>query len=109
MGKRGLGSTGTGARKPTDSDLKTKGLEMNIQPNPSRGDVAFAIETMKETELTITVTDMTGKVVKVFEHVKTADKAASISWETGFLSKGTYLVKVTTTDRQSVTRKLIVE
>jgi|GEM_PF-6614894 len=82
---------------------------VTIFPNPAKDQVSFNVTTFADSEFNITITDITGRAIKTFEHVKTRDKKSTINWDTPSLSKGTYLVKIQTTNNQVVTKKLLIE
>lgn len=83
---------------------------ISIFPNPAFSSVSFAIETAEETAFQVTVTDINGKSVKTFEQMNTTGKKANITWNTTSLSKGIYLVKITTAaSDQAITKKLVIE
>lgn len=82
---------------------------LDIFPNPPKGTVNFDIATTTDAELTLRITDLTGKTVKVFDKVKTTNKKAAIRWNTESLNKGVYLVNVETSDHQAISKKLVIE
>jgi hypothetical protein len=82
---------------------------INIFPNPAKESVSFAIESVDEVDFVVTITDISGKVIKTFEQMKTENKKASVNWNTGSLAKGIYIVKISTSDNQSTSKKLVIE
>lgn len=92
-----------------NNDSKGNNALLHVFPNPAKGAVSFDIETGSETEFILMITDLSGKVVRIFDNMRTTNKKASIRWNTESLAKGAYMVKVQTADRQVIDKKLLVE
>lgn len=102
------GGNPSGKPAPGDNIMSQKEL-IHIFPNPAKESVSFAIESADDVAFSVTITDISGKTVKSFEPMKTEHKKASVNWNTGSLAKGIYIVKITTSDNQSATKKLVIE
>ncbi|MES2779205.1 MAG: T9SS type A sorting domain-containing protein [Bacteroidota bacterium] len=90
-------------------DPKTEKATMNMYPNPVKGFVMIDLSVKNDVTFNVTITDISGKVVKTFENLKTKDAKQSVKWNTESVSKGAYLVKIQTSDNQVIHNKLIVE
>lgn len=82
---------------------------MDIFPNPTDGMVSFDIETLNDVEFNVSVYNLNGQLVKEFETMNTSNKKATVKWDAKSLSKGIYLVKIVTADKQVMTKKMIVQ
>jgi hypothetical protein len=96
---------------PADhNNVNVEGLTtLRVFPNPTKGLTTFEIETAKDIEFNIDIFDVNGKSIKTFSNVKSTGKRTLVNWDTESFSKGTYLVRVTTSDQQVINSTLIVE
>jgi hypothetical protein len=93
-----------------DNNINTESLTaLRVYPNPTKGLTTFEIETGKDLEFGIEIFDINGKSIKTFSNIKSTGKRTLINWDTESFSKGTYLVRVTTSDHQIINSTLIVE
>lgn len=87
-------------------------IALDIVPNPAKGVVSLDIRSAvgRDVEiLSVCISDMNGKKVKSFEGVSLGNAKNHLLWDTGSVSKGCYMVLITTSDHKSITKKLIVE
>lgn len=91
------------------SKLTNEGMILELFPNPTSGVVFINITTSSDVEFNIGVYDRIGNVVQTIEGMKTSDKKSSIHWDAGSLCKGLYLVKITMSGGEVITKKLVIE
>lgn len=80
---------------------------VTVVPNPTSGQFSITVHGVRNTEIRISITDLTGKdIFTETEHAITNDQTKVIDL-TGN-PKGVYFIKVKT-DQQSTTKKLVIE
>lgn len=91
------------------ANYNAENTSVKVFPNPSKNIVSIDIETNTDIEYTISIYDVMGRNIKTFDKMKTSDKKASIKWNTESLARGEYFVRIVTSDKQVINRKLIKE
>jgi hypothetical protein len=94
----------TGSTQP-DNKIPT----LEIFPNPTKDVVSFIVETGRDMEFSISITDIGGRTIMSFDPVTTEGRRGIVEWNTSSLSKGIYIVKVTTGDNLVLTKKLVID
>lgn len=92
----------------TNIDVQNN-IAVKLFPNPAKGAVTIDIETITDVAYTISIFDITGKLVKTMDPGKTENRKATVKCNTEQLSKGSYLVKIVTSDNHIITHKLLIE
>jgi hypothetical protein len=88
----------------TENLLKT--LEIKIFPNPTFDIIAIQIEGINNQELEIEMNDIQGKLIKETK----LDKGQTIGYlDIQTVYSGTYLIKISSNDGSSLTRRIVVE
>ena len=87
-------------------DLETAGVQMNVFPNPTNGDIDLSLTILRSSMANIYVTDVSGR--KVLQHLNDLITAGvhDLGIATSSLSKGTYFV-IVELDGKEYVRKLI--
>ncbi|WP_420570895.1 T9SS type A sorting domain-containing protein [Kordia sp.] len=95
-----------GPTKPVDADVKT---EAKISPNPNDGNMNIEISGRDKTDFTLNVYRFDGILVKTFDKNRIENKLTTITWNgKSVLTPGMYFF-VITTDKETVTKKVIVK
>lgn len=93
---------GTAATDPSRASV-------DVFPNPTQDMVDFVIQTSHEVSFNIFVYDIGGRLVKTFGEQNTSANKAVVRWDAESLGAGVYMIVVTTSDKQTITKKLVVE
>ena len=88
----------------TDKSNKTDGFSADVFPNPSGGSVTINIQSTGGAEYCVSVYDNTGRLIREYEGKRSVD-----TWRIDSLSKGIYLITITTSDNQVINKKLVIE
>jgi YHYH protein/Secretion system C-terminal sorting domain len=101
-----VGETTTTYSKPSPTnDLNLKNLNINIFPNPSAALIAVQIGDLVTEDYTITLYDMTGKLVQTTQ----INKGSTIAYfDAQTLNSGAYLVKISNGSAQ-ITQQVMVQ
>jgi hypothetical protein len=67
---------------------------LRVSPNPARDHVVIDFNTSKNDRLSITVLDLTGKVVQTIQHGDFLAGQHAINWKVNGFIAGTYVVTV---------------
>lgn len=81
------------------------GNDVNIYPNPSNGDVNFAVNGPNKNDIQIKVYDLAGSMI--FEKTLNVNGTSYTSYDFSELSKGMYIVNVSSVNDQLI-KKLII-
>lgn len=82
--------------------------DLQLYPNPASGDVSVSYNISKSSDVVIEVLDILGKQVKMEERKNQIPGIHLMNIDISTLSKGVYFVNLKT-DRNNITRRLIVE
>ena len=80
--------------------------DVNVYPNPANDIVTFNINSKNKADYTIKLIDVTGKTV--FEKVMNANSITTTTFDCSSLTKGIYIVNVTT-QNNSINKKLMIK
>lgn len=97
--------TGEGSNGIEDDEVSTS-IEINPNPMSQMAVVLFSVE--KETSITVALSDVTGKLIKVIANKVVATGDNKVQILRGDLEAGTYFITIKTDDKTEI-RKLIVE
>lgn len=84
----------------------TRNNDFEIYPNPATDQVSIVMATELESEVTVEIMDMTGRVVEVSAQKNTA---GTLTLDCGHLNRGNYILKVTFANGQQEARKLVLQ
>jgi hypothetical protein len=84
-------------------------ISLKLMPNPAKESVSIILNSIIDTKCYVTILDVSGRIVKQFDPVKTSEGGSVLLLNTSQLSKGIYLVKVLTHERQVINQQLIIE
>lgn len=85
------------------------GLSANTFPNPANGQLFVDYKLMNDADVTVEVTDLTGRVVMSQREGDRQQGQYRVELNTSALSEGTYLVNVRTEGAAKVTTKIVVK
>jgi hypothetical protein len=85
------------------------GLSATTYPNPANGEVFVAYTLMNDADVTIEVTDLTGRVVMTQREGDRSQGEYRVSLNTNNLAEGTYFVNVRTEGAAKVSSKIVVK
>ena len=91
----------------TQLPLNTPLVVMSAYPNPTVGQVSFRYKMDVTANISIQVTDMQGKVVKMFNEGNKSAGDYTIQWDASGLPSGTYLVNLLANNQNQQTIKLL--
>ena len=92
----------------TSAQAETKSLNnLILYPNPSKGEVTAIVGALENTNGTLTISDVTGKILKK-EAIGITSGFEKINVPTEGIKAGVYFVSVETTNSK-ITRRLIIE
>jgi PKD repeat protein len=94
--------TGIGAK---DSDLEVSGNNIQVNPNPAKEQTVISYTFGKGTARSITVTDMYGRTLRVFN---VTDDKGQITLETSSYSPGVYMVTGYADNKSIGSKRLII-
>lgn len=84
-------------------------FKAKVFPNPSKDIVSIAIENDRPTDYEVKIYDINGKLVKTFVNLQGEESNITLQWDAEDMSKGTYLVVITTADNKVLQRKVVIE
>jgi len=93
---------GTAATDPNRASV-------DVFPNPTQDMVDLVLQTGKDVSFTIFVYDIGGRLVKTVGEQNTVGNRAVVRMDAQSLGAGVYMIMVTTSDKQTITKKLVVE
>lgn len=108
MGSGGFGKTGEDDQSASIENAGDIAC-IKLFPNPTKGLVSISIETLNDLDYTIGIYDINGKLIRQLESGSTKKNKATVNYDASTLSKGIYLVKITTSTEQVITKKLVIE
>jgi acid phosphatase type 7 len=79
-----------------------------VYPNPVKDDLQIELRFTKEENVTITITDMNGKVVATLAENKKLTGNQYFTWKPGSIAKGEYFVKLSNGKNEMV-KKIIIQ
>lgn len=89
------------------NNVKSEGVKLNAFPNPASNVVTFSYALASESNVTINITDITGKVVASINEGTKVTGSYTTQFNTAALAAGTYFYSVVT-NNGTVTKKLVV-
>ena len=108
------GFTGTGYVGPVDSvsGIRSLGLSaplaaMNAYPNPFTGQLSVHYKLDVSANVSIAITDITGRVVKVFNEGSKTSGDYIIHWDASGLNAGTFIVNLIADNQEIQSIKLV--
>ena len=94
----------------TSVEEKVSGIaNITLYPNPTNNEVNLLFNTIEQTEITIAVVDLTGKVLKQIESNTFRTGAHQVQFTTGDLSSGMYFVRMETQTGIKTMRLVVVK
>jgi hypothetical protein len=95
--------------KETDQGIKQKNVQLVVYPNPNDGQFNIKITDIDSKYLSVQLVDITGKLIqKLMEETQNDLSNVEIMVQKSNLAAGVYFI-VTNTDKNSLTKKLIIE
>lgn len=91
----------------TDRSNTAGSFSADVYPNPSQGSVTIDIQEAGDITYWISVYDNTGRLIRTFEGK--GSNGSPDRWNISSLSKGIYLIQISTSDNQYIIKKLIIE
>jgi len=89
------------------NDLNESKIQFSIFPNPATSSATIGLELVKDSEVEISIVDLSGKVI-TSRNYGTLNGYSEINMNTSNLNSGIYLVKVTI-DNVSIVRRLVIQ
>jgi hypothetical protein len=90
-------------------DTEREDFKVKVFPNPARDIVSIALENDKIVDYQVKIYDINGKLIQTFVNMEGETKNLTIQWNAESVSKGTYLVVITTSDNKVEHRKVVIE
>ncbi|MFN7014007.1 MAG: T9SS type A sorting domain-containing protein, partial [Bacteroidia bacterium] len=87
--------------------VEFEGVKLNAFPNPASNVVTFSYALATESNVTINITDITGKIVASINEGTKSNGSYSTQFNTAALSAGTYFYSVVT-NNGTATKKLVI-
>jgi hypothetical protein len=94
---------------PFDGNAQGEAFKARVFPNPSKDIVSIAVENDRPVDFEVKIYDINGKLVKTFINLQDEESNRTIQWNAEDMSKGTYLVVITTSDNKVLQRKVVIE
>lgn len=98
--------------KPESRPTGTDGLALTASPNPASGDVTFTAEgkVLEGMEFTLTVSDLSGKLVWTQRIVAGESHQVNVLWSTAQVPNGIYVYRLASPDgRVNLSGKIVIQ